>query len=891
MKNRISKLFMLALMSAVFAFSSCQKEGFGDFSLSVKEVGPDFVEVMVTAPGPLEMAYVISEESMIVTPAVLFRTGEVCSVNPADRIRITEEIKQDTHYYLYAVAKLDSENYSEKVTLEFNTKKYDFDELITIVETYYDGFKAHITVPEETKQRGNAIRTGSMPLAWYNLMSNSKGQSVVDLQAIASTGDPYKGHMFNDSTIVLNNNNVVLLDENGEPVLDENNEQIDIHDPIAPGEPLIIFAGETQYGTADDFNAIVGYQQPTLDSWAVPYYDPANKKWLGAFQKKEFFAKEPVLCDATVDVEIPEDEITVTDAMIYFTMSDDVHSYFYMILDNSTYNQILSIYLMGNEEWYQWFLTSYIGFYEWGIFPVNENLSVNAARSFVEPLTGGDTYHVLVTVFGDELGATQRFIHKTFSAKEKTKVAPAIEVTAVPSNDPYTATFNVKAAADSKGNIQPIMGAYWVCNYSRDFELLFNTGVTYPTLLKNMGWVFESSELAKINTPEGLTISFPTLDGEVTRFAAYGCNDEYTFNVIDENNTLGWADYKAPIADSVDPVSSPLFEQLQGEWTATATLRALQQEPDGTILSYNVDHTSKITITDSAPALPESLGESVYSLYAGTPEKPGKSKDEVDGMFDELRELSDLFTETRLKGQNRLLCNGFMDFDPAAPSLDMNRLEYRSPYDLFVDQNYSSIDIAQLIYDFGPKWFLEIREDGSVIVPFHSVFLPPMHSWPGYPFYVGGVGDGKAFYDATDQYPGFPVEISDDLNTITIKPIVLSDGKTTYSYHMNAIGSSPQGGLEIISTVITDIVLKRGWIETQSTASCVESDVIPQSLNAINMNSSAVYEMPKTAIYKSMTDFNAKTLPEYVYKEKANVVTKEMVDDVSVKILRKFNLE
>lgn len=892
MKNLLKLLVVTALCAFSCVFTGCQEKLKGnEFSLSVKEAGADFITLAVTASKPMEIAYKVTTKAQLVTPAVLFKTGEVIEVADGDVIELREGIQQDTHYYIYAVARFDETTYSERISLEATTTKYEFNELITIVETYLDGYKAHITVPQETKDRNHAIRAGSMPLSWYYLMTSSKGQTTVDVQAIASNGNPYEGHMFTDSTIVLNDKNVILLDEKGNPVLDENNEQIDIHDPIVPGEPTILIAGETYYGTPEDFNYVVGYTAPTKDSWSVPYFDPEKREWLGAFQKKEFFTKEPTLCDATVEIDIPEDEITVTDAMIYFEMSDDAYSYFYIVLDNSTYNQILSTYLNGNEDWYRWFLTSYIGFYEWGIFPETENIAVNAASSFVEPLTGGETYHVLVTVFGDEDGATQRFIHKTFKAKDKTKVAPVIEVTAIESSDPYTATFNIKAGADSKGNVQPIMGAYWVCNYARDFELMFNADYTYATLLKNMGWTFSSEEIAQVNSPEGLTVTFPTLDGEVTRFAAYGCNDEYTFNVIDEEHTAGWADCKSPLAESVAPVSSELFTLLEGDWTASAKLRAMQQEPDGSILTYHVDHKSKINISASAPELPATLDESVYGLYAGTPEKPGKSREDVDNMFEELKELSDLFTESRLVGQNRLLCSGFMDFDPAAPQLGVNRLEFRSPYDLFVATDYSSVDVSQLIYDFGPKWFLQIQEDGSVIVPFHSMMLPPMSNWPGYAFYTGGVADGMAFYDSNESYPGFPVEISDDLNTITIKPIVLNDGATDYYYYMNAIGVSQQGGLEIISTVITDIVLKRGWTETAAASSKVACSASANSVTAINMDGSYVNELPKAVVCKSMTEFKAQELPSYTRKEKANVVTKEMVDETSAKILRKYNLQ
>jgi len=876
-----------AVLFCLFALSlaGCKEEadkGIGNFSLSVKEVGPDYVDIFVTAPSAVDMAYLVLDKPRSLTPAVLFATGEVIEVSPGSVFRISD-VQSDTHYYLYAVARLNAADYSDDVALEFTTKKYDFDQIVTIVDTYYDGYKAHITIPEATVQRGHAIRTGAMSLAHYYFLTGSKGSNEVDLQAIASTGDPYSGHLFKDTTLVFNDGNVVLMDEYGEPVIDpETGEMMDIHDPMAPGEPMIFFAGETYYGTPDDFESVMGYNQPTKDSWSVPYYDPVKNKWLGEFQKVEFFTKQPELCDATVEVDIPEDEITVTDAMIYFNMSDDAYSYFYMVLDNSTYNQILSSYLNGNEEWFQWFLTSYMCFYEWGVYPETENISINAASKFIEPLIGGNTYHVLVTVFGDQRGASQRFIHKTFKAKDKTKVPPVIKVSAIQSDDPYNVTFNIKAAADSKGTVQPIMGAYWVCNYARDFELMFNADYTYSTLLKNLGWTFTTGEIAEINTDAGLTISFPTLDGEVTRFAAYGCNDEYTFNLIDDENTEGWADCKAPMAEKADPVSSPLFEQLEGDWTAKATLRAMQKNPDESVVTYNVDHISKITISASAPELPESLDPDVYELY-------DESEDEVNDMFEELRELSDQFTEHRLVGQNRLLCSGFMDFDPGIATNKINRLQFRSPYDLFIATDYNSYDIAQLLYDFGPKWYLQVLEDGSVIVPFSTATMPPMHNWPGYSFYVGGVANGLALYDANEQYPGFPVVISADLSTITIKPLVIEKDYGTLkagNYYMNAIGIN-QGSLEVISTVITDIVLTRGWTEPKKVSSSSYVSA-PVSVEPVSADGTTPLEIPKAVVHKSMTDFEVKPLPEYTFREKACVVTKEMVDATSARILREF---
>ena len=872
MKNLLFKSFFFCLLAGVLIGCDEKKpvteEEPKDFSLELKTVAADYVEVTVNAPSELDMAYVVSEEPQALSAAVLFVTGTTVKVAPGEVLKISEGIAQSTSYHLYAVAKLDAKNYSELIHLEFTTEGYQFKEMLTVVDTYLDGYKVHITVPQETKDRGNVIRYGSTSLAWYNLLKNSKGGDAVDLNAVVANGNPYGNYVKNDSTIIMNDMNVVMLDKDGNPIIDSDGQQIDIHDPISPGEPTIFLAGECRWGSPEEFAQIMGFNLPDDYSYSIPLFD-WNTGWTGAFQKVEFFTKEPVLCDATVEIEIPEDEITVTDAMIYFNMDKAVSRYFYMVLDNSTYNQILESYLDNHEEWYQWFLTSYIAFYEWGVFPETESTYTNAAAQFVQPLTGGETYHVLCTVMGDEDGATQRFIHKTFTAKEKTKRAPVIEVTAIQDGNPFEATFNIKAPN------KDVVGAYWACNYARDFELMFNAGATYESLLAG-NFSFTSDEMALVNSDEGLTVSYPTLDGESTRMAVYGCNDEYTFNNIDpDKEGAGWADYLAPMAEKDTPISSPLYEALAGDWTATATITVKEQLEDGSVVSHNVDHKSKVTISSSAPALPSKVDEHIYGLYKGS------SRDDVDSMFEELVDLSDQFTEYRLEGQNRLLCNGFIDFDYYT---DPGRMSYMSPYDLFQATHYSSVDVPQLMYDFGPKWFLEVLPDGRVIVPFNSTYLPPMHGWTGYPFYVCGLAGEYAFLDANEETPGFPVEIADDYSKITIKPII-AGGETCY---MNAVGIE-SGSLEIIATVISEIVLTKGWTETRSTVPAFAA--APSKVNAISIDGAAVTELPKPRIHKSMTKLEFTPAPQYKEDKTPNVVTMDMVNETSAKILKYFGIE
>jgi hypothetical protein len=243
-----------------------------------------------------------------------------------------------------------------------------------------------------------------------------------------------------------------------------------------------------------------------------------------------------------------------------------------------------------------------------------------------------------------------------------------------------------------------------------------------------------------------------------------------------------------------------------------------------------------------------------------------------------------------------MLCTGFLDFDYFK---NPGRMDTRTPYDLFVAKDYGSVDVPQIMYDFGPKWFLEVLEDGSVIVPFNSTYLPPMHNWPMYAkydwdactYYVGGVGSGIGFYDPNESVHGFPVEVSEDMNTITIKPIVLSDGNEQQVFYMNAMGGNPQdpSSLDIVATVISEIVLTRGWNETKSVKAVPAA--VPSKVKAVTMDGAPVTKAPAARRYKSMTKLEVEPAHEYKYDETPNVVTMDMVEKTSAKILKHFNVQ
>lgn len=877
MKNFFKKLSFIALFGAICgSIASCgpqeEQPGVtgGDFAIEVKEVGADYVDILVSAPSTLEMSYMVSEEPILTTAAVLFKEdgkGTIITVNHGDVVRVKNGVVQDKDYYLYACAKLNSMEYSPILCVTFKTKKYEFSETVTVVETYYDGFKVHVAVPAEVKAKGNVLRYGATSLAMYNKATQLYGTQDVD--RLIGNGNVYGRYIKNDSTLVFNHDNIYEKNPDGSIYKDpDTGEPWDIHDPIAPGEPCVFLVGEFEWAETsqeiEDKIGIAGWKP----AYILPMYDFMSDTWTGEFVKKEFRAKEPALLNAEINIEVSD--ISPIDANIYIDIDDNVYQYIYAVMDVNTYNAMLGL-CGGNEDYIQWFLTSYLALFELGVEAQYTDLEINAASHFTEPLAAGEDYVIVLTALGDAEGTTQKFVKKEFTAAKATKPRPVIEVTPVPSDDPYLATFNIKAGKDSKGNVQHIIGAYYGANYAREWQLMFNQKYTYETILKG-NYYFGAEDLAKINSEEGLNFSVYTLDGETTRMAVYGYNDEYTFNQVDP---VSVADYTSPYAPAKPAVAGyeALVAQLEGEWTATATIKA-NMLIDGTedqYDSYLLDHKSKVVFSGSVAGAPNPVPAYVYDLYSGM------SKDEVDGMLEELDALAAIFTENRLANQNRILASGFIDFDYHK---NPGRLDWRSPFDLFVATDYTSVDIPQVFYDFGPKWYLEVLEDGSVIVPFSSTLMPPMHNWPGYPYYVSAYDGGQYFfYDANEEHPGFPVEISQD--KIVIKPMEINGQK----YYMNAAGFSQEAvasqSADIIP-VLSEIVLTRGWTEPVAPAA-IEPASVRAAVQTIDGSQAA---MPIVRQVRSMTKFVEPKV--YVVDEQANFITFEKFDQAMTEAVKKY---
>ena len=105
-------------------------------------------------------------------------------------------------------------------------------------------------------------------------------------------------------------------------------------------------------------------------------------------------------------------------------------------------------------------------------------------------------------------------------------------------------------------------------------------------------------------------------------------------------------------------------------------------------------------------------------------------------------------------------------------------------------------------------------------------------------YYTVTYGDGWT--------PAFPVEVSEDRNTITIKPLVYND----MEFYPNMVGIDYSMNQTILENpVVSEIVLTRGWSEPKATKAMSSSISKGKSVQVKG-------EFP-TSVYKPMTELKA----------------------------------
>ena len=718
-------------MALVFGMFSACKPSSDSFSVKVKEVGPEYVELAVTAPSALEISYMVDTKEVLMNNAFdLFESGEGLVVSPNSVIRINKGLQEKTQYYVYIVARLDAFNFSEIITLPFRTTEYNFDELLTVVEQFYDGYKMRITVPREVKDRGNGIRYNQCCIMMYNYLAAT---------------DDYTALIYNGGKHVTKSTTITYSEEENWYQTDtdvDNNGELDwdtSYNPVSPGEPCVFVAGEfawmedTPEYKDDNYDYPAGwdpgYYLPLLypagtekgdngveqSSVGIIDYDmskPTDVNWYGVFQRKHFRVKEPAPFDGKVRVECTESSpINLT---LEFYPDENVYQYAIGVFEDGMYKEILKL-CNNNEDYLQWAITSYFAAYTFGTRVATDAVKMKLTSFYYADAIKEDTkYHVLVTAMGDQMGSIQSFQKYSFWTTEKEKGAPEILVTPVEEKcTPYKAVFNIKCTTWEDN---PAYKCCFAANYLRDWQLYLNGGSTYWTLTSgNFGteeqmskMEFYGDELAAINSEAGYEITIPSVDGETTRIAVAAYNDEYTpnnFNYTNIEECPAVADWTTAYEPAKTWVPEDLYYDLAGKWIAEAE----HQDVNGATFY----ESSEITIASDLYDYPAELTQDIYDLYAkldanGNMGKNGKDKDEVDKMWMEFQQMAKTITNNRLANQNRLVGIGWIVSD------QYKTLKGRTPYDLFVAPDYIAVDVSSLYNDYGPKWYIEVEQDADI---------------------------------------------------------------------------------------------------------------------------------------------------------------------------------
>lgn len=869
MKRIFTKLASVIAVSALaFGLAGCdepivEEDNGGDFNsngsntenvvdlkASLVSSGVDFLEIKVEAKGLDAVSYeCYTEAQSELQASSILRSGKEYDVKKGENIRI-DGLTGGTAYWVYFAGKAGSEVLDEVFELAVSTQAYDAVEgtMLTLVENTKRSFKVHLNVPQNVEQdETRSIRYAYTTLPMY-ISKKMAGMHDSDLLYQNGQVDTRQ-----DITIEMSPENEYLLDENGNFVVDPSTGmEIQLHDPFVPGEPVIFMAGEFEWG-----EGYVANWGPNGDGWGyfVPMcdleqyytdldngtlktsamtkgmepdmqlYSEEHPYWYGAFEKMVFTLEQPELLDA--EIEVRYEQITPINATIKIIPDDNVYLYCYFVVDDATYENMVSL-LGGREDWMQWFVSSNWIRYNFMVGQEQGPITVNVKEEFFADWLPEQTdFHLLITAIGDEEGASQMFVHEKFTTAARVLDAPIVNVTAVENNkNTYEAKFNIKAPNSD------LVAAYYGANYVKDWIPEINDGATYASLCQNP---LSDEDIQAINSAEGLTISIPSLDGQTTRLAVLGYNEEYTPNVLIAGCSA-IADCSTCLLPLEPHIESPLFKDLVGDWTAVATVWAAEYDSNNNLQYFKKQSKTKITISDKVET-PE-LTDEVYAAYA----EFGWSKEAVDGYYEDFKKQAQTFNDYRLHYRNRLLCLGWFEKDVYD---NPSRLSARSAFDLFCATDYQSVDNAELFYDFGPKWYLQIGEDGSVTVPVNQDSMPPMTFAFDYVFFVGGYD--KNTNDAFKTHEtGFPVQISSDKNTVTIKAVEENGGK----YYMNAIAGWGQADASITEPVISEIKLTRGWKDGAKASSSRRA--VTNYVEDVNL----LTEDCERVVWKSMSDFS-----------------------------------
>ena len=875
--------------------------------------GTSTAEIKLTTLNIGQYAYSVdvAGSNTELTPDIIFALGTSYECKDGENTVVVEDLTPDTSYVVtIAGATVEDEFYENVVKVELTTSTFT-DEL-TIFDIDYMSISAHLNYPKEQVQPGNVIKwaIAEFPLYYENL--TMKGYSDADM--LNSYNDEYYHTAITESTTWK------FCEENG--YLDE---ESSYYGPIVPGQPMYLLLGEFAYTDQHPIyaNWTNGYYLPLFDrdnflrDYAATGYKkaPDQSKYWSGYNRREFMeAKAPTKMSAKCDVKM---NLTPRGGKITITPAEGIYGFCFAIVEPSLQMQILPL-LNNQTKYMQWYITSYHSFANsvslTSFGPIEMNL-----EEFYD-MKQNTEYTLHITALGNETGSKQSYATHKFTLPKATKPASKVTVKAIDNpngeNVWNQAWFNIKCESGDAYKVR------YIANYEREWMAVVNSYTKYgyteadalEMLLSSYGASFSAEEVAAINSAEGYNIRFDSRADANTFLGVRVMNDEGTVSTaVGQCRTV-----KEPFAT---PVNSPLFEELKGEWTATTTIQynhyhfcetpgdnnhdcGKNYKGDGKYTIITEDDTDNNYIVQATEQISSkvvigeigyeaTLPEEVYQLFFNSSSL--KTKEEVDAVYDQFKTTVDDFNAAT-RGQNRILCQGFeLEYDADKISCGVPEhndkpdgklyTQFASPYDLFIadEKTYSAYNYESPVFDFGPKWYLEIDANGNVTAPFNTNYFAPMSQWvqDGSVYQFVGLSQSASLPYVRDAEKNiinahFPVTISADKNTITINPLKHTYSTTdengitvtkTEDFYPN-IGRDYNGQLQFYSRIVAPIVLTR-----KGTAAAQSANVQPAAANSGEVK--AVYEFKGVAAPKSRTALPATNAVEAPAKVKYHVLSAE----------------
>lgn len=769
------------------------------------------VEVKTVKIKAFAYAAVKAEEAPAKAPAAdaVFADGQMVQCADGTHKFTLEELSPNTEYVIYVAGLLseadeEGNNQPYEKVLEVKAATGDFTEELTIFDNTGRSFKLHVK-PQLTDP-ANVIKWGTCDIFMYN-MNQQPDFDMLNLN------DDYYGNFFQgDTTLVFD-------EAHGYVWSDNMGDYIQYYEAIVPGQPQYLALGEFKYEEDEDVHGRwgwgPGYYMPMMDQEGYMtelydyYYGITDQMpdeapfWTGYHKSIKFQTKAPDALDANLSVDLSG--LRANGGPIRINTNGNADRVTVMLLDPMTYEQIMP-FLDDNEDYLQWFTTSYIGYMMVGAQTfAGANIEFEMT-DFLWEVDKDEQYKLLVVATKDEVEGSldaryQQFVSMDIALPDYKLPAPVVEITPLEVTEQNTVSFNVKCTS------QDAASGLYAANYEREWaEAGFNEAPAEA--MEYNGNELTADDIAQINSAEGMEFVFWSREDAVTTLGVMLKSIEGLAGevVIASNKSLP--------EPAKTPVTSEYFTSLEGDWTATTTVvnkKYVGWDPDTYESIYeDVPSTKTWKVTIGDVDYPAELTDDVYQTWFDA--TPYGTKEEVDAQYELFKAAVDNFN-AKTAGQNRILMNGF---DVQKPNYEGSKTysHYASPFELWSSDSYNGYDNASPVWDFGPKWYLEVAEDGTVTAPFNVNYFAPISAWTEYyyDFYLAGVAKSSFLpYDpATEGNAHFPVEISEDGNTITVKPYVF-EGENFYpnmgyiSYGSFSLGSW--------SSVAADIVLTRGWTE------------------------------------------------------------------------------